>query len=297
MDFNNDNITDLIVGERDGYVNFFQRNSDGILLEKVRLQANDTDIKVTNNSSPVITDWNSDGLLDLLVDSDEQADGVRLYLNSGTVDEYKFTDFSKLKYGSVEIAFKRSQIRVYDLNNDGKKDLLLGTGLTAQTRIYYFENSGTAENPILKFPTQLKTETGNPIYPPFTQYDIAFDINDWNGDGSPDIVMGDYDALAIHLFLSDPPVSSDFNLAQNTSKNSIYIKEFTSNNISLNIKNSGKYSIEVVNALGKVLFKTSTMFPKGINNLKLGNSRLCKGVYLIKISGEKSFSFKTIISN
>ncbi len=286
---------DLVVGERDGYVNFFERKDDGTLANAIRIQANNTDIKVTNNSSPVITDWNNDGLLDLLVDSDVQDDGVRLYINSGSSENYKYTDYSKLKYGNVDIAFKRSQIRVFDLNGDNKKDLLLGTGLTAQSRIYYFENIGTAENPILKFPTQLKTKSGKPIYPPFTQYDIVFDIEDWNGDGSPDIVMGDYDALGIHLFLSDKETSLK-SVSENSEKAFSMFHQVGKSQIAFSISKKGDYFISINNLKGQTIFSKQINLEKGINTIELSDYHFSSSLYIVNIKeGAETYSKKILI--
>ena len=200
---NGDGYNDLIIGERDGYVNFFARNSNGTLQSKVRIQANGADIKVTNNSSPAVVDWNEDGLLDILVGSDASSDGIRLYLNSGTTTQYQFTTFTKIKANGVDIALSRCQIQVLDLNGDGKKDLVAGNGLTAQSRIYFYENTGTNAAPVLKAGVPLQKTDNTPVNP---RYDVHFCFADWNEDGVPDLIYKEYSPNdSVHLYLGQRP--------------------------------------------------------------------------------------------
>ncbi len=249
----------------------------------MRIKANNSDIKVTNNSSPEVVDWNEDGLLDLLVGSDASADGVQLFLNSGTTTDYTFTTSSKLKAGNTTIGYSREQIQVVDLNYDGKKDFLIGNGLsTPETRIYFYENIGTNADPELKAAVPLMTKTNNPVYPD-GGYDIFFDVADWNDDGGWDILMGDYNGTKIKLYLGDPHTAISTNgPIKNT--NSI-MRVYTNSNTfvtKISLDQASRVRLSVVGINGRIIKSADYgMVPAGKHRFDIGNNKLTSGVYYI----------------
>ncbi len=200
MDFNNDSLIDLVSGDRSGYVNHFRRLPNGTLTTEPRVQANGSDIFDPLNSAPNLVDWNEDGLLDLLLaNTDQSPRRIRLYLNSGTPEQYVFTNYTELSAGGAPIELSRMNPHVVDLNRDGKKDLLCGEDYGS---IYYYENTGTNEAPVLAPGVKLEAE-GVPIQFPSGYTDLKVWADDWNEDGTPDLMVGNYDD-SVHLFIAYP---------------------------------------------------------------------------------------------
>ena len=126
-----------------------------------------------------------------------------ILLNSGSTTQCQFTDFTKIEANSTAIALSRCQIQVEDLNYDGKKDLLAGNGLTAASRIYFYENTGTNASPVLASAVELQQTNGSAIDP---SYDVRFCFTDWNEDGGLDVVWTEYSPDDnVHIYLGEVP--------------------------------------------------------------------------------------------
>ncbi len=80
-DYNGDGLTDLIVGVADGSLHLLIQNS-----KTKNFESNDSlvsTIKVDGHSAPAMVDYNSDGLMDIIVGSENGT--LAVYLNKGTV--------------------------------------------------------------------------------------------------------------------------------------------------------------------------------------------------------------------
>ena len=78
-----------------------------------------------------------------------------------------------------------------DWNGDGRTDLIVGTH---SGRVYYVENAGEASDLVFREPAELKGVR--------TAGDAAPFAVDWNGDGHPDLVLGDGSGGVV-LYLGD----------------------------------------------------------------------------------------------
>lgn len=199
MDFNNDGRLDLVAGDRYGAINYFTRLPNGTLTEEPDIIANGSPINVVYNSAPQVVDWNEDGLLDLVIGNDASPERIRLYLNSGTPSSYVFTTYSVLMRGGSPIQYSRCNQNVVDLNLDGKKDLVIGEDYGY---IYYLENEGTNANPVFNTAVQLEAN-GSPISFPSGYTDLKVWVDDWNEDGTPDLIVGNYQD-SVHLYIAYP---------------------------------------------------------------------------------------------
>jgi hypothetical protein len=145
--------------------------------------------------SPEVLDWDDDGDLDLLLGSglDANEKGIRLYRNVGTTTTPSLAEpeFVVSKTGTSGLAFENYyEPAVVDINDDGRKDLLIAGSRNGTTG---FEmvlrqclNSGTDAAPAF-------TSCSFKIIPGFVNN--AIDVHDWNGDGYLDILRGYHSAF------------------------------------------------------------------------------------------------------
>jgi hypothetical protein len=211
VDWNEDGLKDLIVGEWDGHVRYYQNvgaATNPVLHYVGLIQDGSVPLYMGIYSTPWVDDWNGDGRKDLLVG---EANGrIALYLNVGTNANPIFHGYNWLTYpggGQVDVGL-RSCPNVVDMDNDGIKDLVSGS---EDGKIYYLHNSGTNNNPVLDqmAPTTLGSE---PVAVPLgTTRTVPID---WNNDGEMDLMVGSYDAL-VRLYLRTaatvPNVTCDVN--------------------------------------------------------------------------------------
>jgi hypothetical protein len=170
------------------------------------VEAGGAEIDVPAYSVPALSDWNNDGLTDLLVGErvyewcdpcggDLAYGKVRLYLNQGTPTEPAFGAHTYIQADGATLTVNAEGClgafpRVHDWNGDGKKDLLLGI---SSGTIEVYLNTGTDAAPT--FGTGFHVEAG----PPGSKYVLyagkrpALDIADWDNDGRWDLIVGNLD--------------------------------------------------------------------------------------------------------
>ena len=150
-DWNGDGLDDLLIGDGEGHVNYFKRLPDGRLTEMPDLEANGEVINVGGTSAlsaPVITEWNNDGLLDVILGATRfpyENGVIRVYLNKGSPDHPVFTDYSVVSCGNDTISYKHIQPEFADLNMDGLSDLIISQ---YSSSVLYYENIGTSQAPV-----------------------------------------------------------------------------------------------------------------------------------------------------
>lgn len=146
-------------------------------------------------SAVYVADWNGDGLLDLIVG--EIGGRVAVYLNEGTPKQYAFGKPQFLKADGKEIRVPHGDAGpcVADWDGDGLNDLIVGAG---DGSVILYRNIGTAKEP--------KLAAGETLVPPGAmEYDgkkvsaeatrgvrAKVCVADWNGDGKPDLLVGDF---------------------------------------------------------------------------------------------------------
>jgi len=194
VDYNNDGMLDIIVGERYGQIHYYRRTSEApiTLTKEADLVCGATTIDAGSNSAPVCVDWNEDGKRDLLV-GNESPGNLRLYINESSDDDPVYNSYSLIQNSGVPIASYRNCPQVYDMNLDGMKDILIGVN---GGQIYYYENTGTNENPVFSGSEYIiSTGSGG----------ARFWIDDWNEDGLPDVLASNFNGfiqIYIQLFQS-----------------------------------------------------------------------------------------------
>ncbi|MCX6640301.1 MAG: FG-GAP-like repeat-containing protein [bacterium] len=189
MDWNEDGLKDLLVGESNGHVSYFQNvGSVGnpVLHYVGLLQVNGVTLYVGSYSQPFVNDWNEDGRKDLIVGA---VDGrAWLYINEGTNANPVFmtTSYIMLATGAQLDVGERSGAIVVDLDGDGVKDVVSGE---INGKIKFFKNNGTNANPRLAAGIFLMTGTMQAATPGTSRLDVVR----WDNNLTYDLVVGSYD--------------------------------------------------------------------------------------------------------
>ncbi len=132
-DWDNDRDLDLVVGNISGELYFVRNEStsgEHAFAEPKRLFADDEPIKVgRGDAGPVLADWDSDGLLDLVVGAGDGS--VMFFRNSGSKDEPALAAGRTLiepsqRDNNGSSCGTRTKVCVTDYNEDGQLDLLVG---------------------------------------------------------------------------------------------------------------------------------------------------------------------------
>jgi hypothetical protein len=140
------------------------------------------------NAAPTVADVNGDGLKDLITglrpmagQTGSAAPFLRIFINHGTasVPDLREEAFSTYFSGSFP-ATRIAAPRLADMNQDGKLDIVVGTG----SNIYIFLNTGTITAPLWTGTTVPLTTLCGPV----RVNDVApVQLVDLNNDGRPDI--------------------------------------------------------------------------------------------------------------
>ena len=133
---------------------------------------------------PQLVDWNGSGQKDLLVGTAEGT--LQLLKNTSTADRPRFQAAQPLTTaaGSALAVESHAAPLVYDYNSDGLFDLLVGDGTG---RITLFLNTGSANRP--RFTPAGFLRAGGKVIK--TAGAAAPLIVDWDGDGRPDLLVGE----------------------------------------------------------------------------------------------------------
>lgn len=193
MDWDNDGTPDLIHGERNGNLRLYTGNGDGTLHFIGNIYDNQgTEIKTNFNSSPHLVDWNEDGRLDLLLSGylTETTNGgiLRVYPNIGDNPDSPVFSAVYLDYTGFYNKW-RTTAEAFDLNADGKKDLVLGYEMG---EVFFAPNTGTNADPQFSSYAVLQCAAGPVnVYTNFSGGGRAREhVCDYNADGIPDLMVG-----------------------------------------------------------------------------------------------------------
>ena len=196
---------DLVVGQTDGTVVLYTNigtdeapSFDGGAPLQFGPPGAKSDVNVGGRATPTVVDWNSDGKKDLLVGSYDAR--IHVFINEGSdaAPDFAAETFVRVGHADLLVPGSRSSPVVYDLDGDGKKDLL--TGNTAGQLLFY-SNTGSDDAP--NFTDYILVEAGGvPIDLPDQPRSRPF-VCDWTGDGLLDVLIGAGDGK-VHLYQGVP---------------------------------------------------------------------------------------------
>ena len=186
MDWNDDGLDDIIVGDRQGGVHYFRRllPDTVFLIQEDSIHVDQKPLDVGHNSSPTVFDWNNDGLQDLIVGRTEGIPAcLYLFLNTGSSGNPLFSATDTVRCAGEPIQIYYSYPDFHDLNFDGLEDLIVGA---SNGNIHCFENTGTPSMPSFEELVLLRSNGEDINVGDYVRPTIC----DWNEDGIPDLLIG-----------------------------------------------------------------------------------------------------------
>jgi len=183
IDIDNDGDQDLLIAHQNGarqpVLHLYTRNGSSL----TQVDTNFLNIKssLSGRINLGAGDLNGDGKQDLLIGT--AAGPMTHFRNTGSNGNISFqfesADFQSLQAGTY------SSPEIGDVNGDGKLDLLVGNQMGA---VVYFENTGTATNPLF---TKVTDSLGRiDVRDTYFTGSAVVRMADFNNNGNPDLVIG-----------------------------------------------------------------------------------------------------------
>jgi hypothetical protein len=194
VDLDGDGKLEILSGSLPGEIYCFHRKPSGAYAAGEALKdTTGKPINVGRASAVAVADWNGDGKPDLIIGNIEGR--VFVVLNVGTAQKPAWGRPQPLQADGHDIVAEgtRAGPFVADWDGDGKLDLILGSG---SGKVVWFRNIGTAQRPKLTLAgTLVEAAPGKTLsageLPKRSGLTTKVWVADWNGDGRPDLIVGD----------------------------------------------------------------------------------------------------------
>jgi hypothetical protein len=267
---------------------YLETGSGLTLADTVR--ANGTKIDVGNNSNPEINDWNEDGKKDLLIGTESGTGTIRIYLNQGTDENPVFTTYGYAYCAGSPINHYRCNPRVYDLDSDGKKDLVVSD---QYSYVYFYRNTGTNASPVFNSRDTLKLTTSGFIH----EYQaIRLWCADFNGDGAVDLWTSDYYGYIRYYKNTVVPGVAEYE--QNATSTTNITPSVTQNSvlISYSLVKKSDVRIDVYSADGRMIENVAHQIQQaGNHQVTWHKKNLQPGIYFFRITTDNKIETRKII--
>ena len=228
VDWNNDNLQDLVIGEGSGFGDAKVRvylnvgtESEPAFADYFYAQSEGSDLTCLASGCmgcfPRVVYWDADIRKDLLVG---QADGtVKIFLNNGTDSEPVFDAGQIIKVGfdeNLDVGFRATPMLI-DWDNDGQTDLVTGA---FDGRIHIYLNCGCSGG----IPPSFNFSTSSGSFAPEDGWNLVVPSNrsspvilDLDGDGKKDLLTGNTEGQLLfyqNVGTDDKPGFSGYSLVE-----------------------------------------------------------------------------------
>lgn len=283
-DLDNDGDEDMIIGDYDGMLHYFVNTAGaGNTANFVLMipQMTDTDaltIDVGLHAAPTLRDMDGDGDFDLVIG--ERNGNLNYYANNSTTSPA----FSQItdSLGKVRVQYLGTSIGMsiprFLENSTGETQLFVG-GEDGQI-VHFNDIDGNLGGVFF--------EMDDKVSDIHVGLRAAPAIGDLNGDGFPDLVVGNKRG-GLQIAMGDDTFTSvketykgpEFSLFPNPGDDLI----------NLRFNESGNYQIQLLDVSGKLIYNQSL----NGNRVQFDVSSVASGYYLIRVSSESGSSSKPVI--
>ncbi|MFZ5516243.1 MAG: FG-GAP-like repeat-containing protein [Candidatus Zhuqueibacterota bacterium] len=184
-DMDNDADYDLLIGAGDGTLTYYENQGSADAPQFIEDTELFSGIDVGANSNPTLVDLDGDADSDLIIGNWDY--GIFYFENTGSVTRPVWTR-DVTAFAGMDIGFN-SAPAIYDVNNDGLLDVVIGHKQSSLTKpLYTYLNQGAATAPVWNENTTAFPEIKN-IFDRF----VAPEFVDLDGDGDEEFVAGAWD--------------------------------------------------------------------------------------------------------
>lgn len=286
MDFNNDGILDMVVGERYDHFNFFTGNGDGTLSSTgYPFDDGGNPIERGYNTSPWLTDWNEDGYIDFVAGGHNvettTAGILEVHLNVSDDPTSPVWSASTIDLTPLCNLWRLTQ-ETYDLDGDGDKDLILGYEMG---NVWFAENVGTNDDPQFSGYVQLTCDGGDiNVYSTYSGGGRAREhVTDLNDDGIADLLVGCSNGWVYYFegytgtgMEGGPVLPSNLGMSITGSPTGGPFK------VNLSLPEASMVFLDVLDASGRLVAETGVAMDAGSGSVQMDLSGHPAGMYLVR---------------
>jgi hypothetical protein len=278
VDIDGDGDPDIVSGDLNGNLHLYL-NNNGMYSANTTTFAS---INVGGFSAPAFADLNGDGTPDLVLGA-ETADSMCAYINKGGT----FIRCDSLIAGIEH--FSNPHFAFVDIDKDGDFDLVIGTQSGA---IAFYENIGTSSWPAWQRADGLFKNVS-------VQQNAAPAFADLDGDGKPDLVIGEYNGnfscyknmIPMTVAKNRMELPQTFVLEQN------YPNPFNpATTISYSLPSSAHVTITIYSSIGREVARLADGFMEaGIHSLRWDAGAFSSGVYFCRVQADNACDVRRML--